>query len=160
MSREAKVMRELRSKVLAASPRDLGLTPTQEHPRVWGILMETGSPDGAVTLVAVLDGSASLYFSNGSGIIGAGEHAPVRRAAFKFISTAEAYVEDFSRTTEYPLPETSRVKFYLLTYSGIFTGDFEENLLGEGGHKLSTLFYAGHDVITEIRKKTEKRLPR
>lgn len=158
MSKNAEAMRELRKMVLAASPRDLGLTPTQEHPRIWGILMETGFPEGAVTLVALLDGSASLYFSNGGGIIGAGEHAPVRRAAIKFIGTAEAYVEDFNATTEYPLPDTGRVKFYLLTYSGIFTGDFDEHLLGEGGHKLSKLFYAGHDVITAIRK-VQERLP-
>lgn len=141
--------------VLATSPRDLGLTPTKEHPRIWGILMETGYPEAAVTLVALLDGSVSLYFSNGVGMIGAGEHAPVRRVAIRFIGTAESYVEAFNTTTEYPLPETGRVRFYLLTYSGILAGDFDENLLGEGGHKLSKLFYAGHDVITAIWEVTE-----
>lgn len=160
MSRNAEGSQELRRMVLTTSPRDIGVVPTKEHPRVWGVLMETRYPEAAATLVALLDGSVSLYFSNGGGMIGAGEHASVRREAIKFISTAEAYVEDFSRTTQYPLPETGRVKFYLLTFSGILTGDFDENLLGEGGHKLSKLFHAGHDVITEIRKKTERRMPR
>ena len=159
MSKDGEAIRELRSMVLATSPRDLGLTPTKEHQRIWGILMETGYPEGAATLVALLDGSVSLYFSNGGGMIGAGEHAPVRRAAFKFIGVAESYVEDFSRTTEHPLPETGRVRFYILTYSGILTGDVDENLLGEGRHKLSKLFYAGHDVITAIRE-VRKRLGR
>lgn len=152
MSRNAEGSQELRRMVLTTSPRDIGVTPTKEHPRVWGVLMETGYPEAAATLVALLDGSVSLYFSNGGGMIGAGEHASVRREAIKFISTAEPYVGDFTTTTEYPLPETGRVKFYLLTFSGILTGDFDEHLLGEGGHKLSKLFYAGHDVISAIRE--------
>ena len=155
MPKEAKPTLELRNMLLAKSPRDFGLTPTKEHPRIWGILMETGYPEAAVTLVAIVDGSVSLYFSNGGGILGAGGHASVRREALKFLSTAESSLEDFKTTTEYPLPETGRVKFYLLTYSGIFTGDYDEHLLGEGGHKLSKLFYAGHDVITAIRKVRE-----
>ena len=151
MSRDAEGTQGLRRMVLATSPRELGLTPTKEHPRVWGLLMETGYPEAAATLVALLDGTVSLYVSNGGGIIGVGEHGSVRRAAIKFIGAAEPYVEEFSKTTDYPLPDTGRVKFYLLTFSGILTGDFDENVLGEGRHKLSKLFYAGHDVISAIR---------
>ncbi|MDP3723941.1 MAG: hypothetical protein Q8R91_10705 [Candidatus Omnitrophota bacterium] len=145
--------------VLATTPRELGLTPTKKHPRVWGALMEIGYPEGVATLVALLEGSVSLYSSNGGGIIGAGEHGSVRRAAIKCIGAAEPYVEEFSNTTDYPLPDTGRVKFYLLTFSGILTGDFDEHLLGEGRHTLSKLFYAGHDVITAIRKVRERSPP-
>ncbi len=159
MSRNAEGSQELRRMVLTTSPRDIGVTPTKEHPRVWGVLMETGYPEAAATLVALLDGSVSLYFSNGGGIIGAGEHGSVRRAAIQFIGAAEPYVEEFSKTTEYPLPELGRVKFYILTFSGILTGDFDEHLLGEGKHELSKLFYAGHDVISTIRA-VEERLSR
>jgi len=158
MSRDAEGTQGLRRMVLATSPRELGLTPTKEHPRVWGLLMETGYPEAAATLVALLDGTVSLYVSNGGGIIGVGEHGSVRRAAIKFIGAAEPYVEEFQTTNEYPLPKVGRVKFYILTYSGVLTGEFDENLLGEDKHKLSKLFYAGHDVITAIRE-VEERLP-
>jgi hypothetical protein len=47
----------------------------------WAILMETGLADACYTLVAVADGSASLYFSNGGGIIGGGEHPEGAAAA-------------------------------------------------------------------------------
>ena len=152
-SRTAEEEPDLRSMFLARSPRDFGIVPTQEHPRIWAVLMEMGYAEGAATLLAVVDGSASIYTSTGGGVIGAGEHPSVRRRAMKFISIAEQYLDEFQKTSEYPLPGPGRTKFYLMTFSGTLTGDFDENALGEGRHKLSTLFYAGQDVISDIRAK-------
>ncbi len=56
-----------------------------------------------------------------------------------------------------PLPSIGRVIFYILTFSGAYTADADENELGEGKHHLSPLFYAGQDVITQIRLNTPKR---
>ena len=145
---------DLRSMFLTRSPHDFGIVPTQDHPRVWAVLMEMGSSEGTATLLAVVDGTVSLYTSTGGGIIGAGEHPSIRRRAMKFISTAEQYFEEFQKTNESPLPAPGRIKFYLMTFSGTFTGDFDENALGEGHHKLSKLFYAGHEVISAMREKT------
>jgi len=89
----------------------------------------------------------------GGGIIGAGEHPSVRQQAMKFISTAEQLLDEFQRTTEYPRPAPGRTRFYLRTFSGTFTGDFDEHALSEGHHKLSKLYAAGQDVISEIRRK-------
>ena len=72
----------------------------------------------------------------------------------EFLNTAEQYLGEFQKTSEYPLPGPGRAKFYLMPFSGTFTGDFDENALGEGRHKLSKLFYAGHKVISAIRERT------
>lgn len=71
--RTANPVLELRRRLLAARAAELGLVagaPTE----AWGVLMETAYPDAVVTLVALADGTTSLYFSNGGGIIGAGAH--------------------------------------------------------------------------------------
>jgi hypothetical protein len=45
---------------------------------ILALLMETGYPEAVATLVAVADGTSSLYFSNGGGFIGVGTPAGVR----------------------------------------------------------------------------------
>ena len=153
-SKNAEEILDLRGIFFTRSPRDFGIVPTQDHPRVWAILMDMGSAEGTATLLAVVDGTVSLYTSTGGGIIGAGEHPSVRRRAMTFISTAEQYFEEFKKTTNSSLPTPGRIRFYLMTFSGTLTGDFDENALGEGHHKLSKLFYAGHEVISAMREKT------
>lgn len=58
-------------------------------PAVWGILMETGYPQGIATLVSLADGTTSLYFSNGDGMIGGGQHANIAQASKAFVAAAE-----------------------------------------------------------------------
>jgi hypothetical protein len=130
------------------------LAPTAARPRVWGVLMETGYAEGGATLVVFAEGTTSLYFSNGGGIIGAGEHAIVRTASESFLSTAEANLAAFGAALATPPPEVGRVRFYLRTFQGTLGTEAKENDLGEGRHPLSPLFHAGHAVITAIRQST------
>ncbi|MBL4575724.1 MAG: hypothetical protein JKY51_06460 [Opitutaceae bacterium] len=66
----------MRNLVLNSNPDEM---PWLKGKKVWAVMMETGFPESAYTLIASADGSASIYFSNGGGIIGAGEHENVRR---------------------------------------------------------------------------------
>ena len=149
------VIRNLRNMVLALSPDQIGVAQSSEYPHVWGLLMETGYPQALVTLVSLADGTASLYFGHGGGVIGGGEHASVRQAVQAFIASAEGHQAELLPTSEFPLPNVGRVKFYLLTFSGVLTADADENDLGNGRHDLSDLFYAGHNVIAQLRQITE-----
>ena len=58
---------------------------------VLAVLMETGYPEAVATLAAVMDGSASLYFSNGGGIIGGGETPGPNAAARKLVAQAAEF---------------------------------------------------------------------
>lgn len=146
----------LREKILELSPKEINVSPSKEYPHVWGILMETGYPGAVATLVSLADGTVSLYLSSGGGVIGGGEHAKVRQAGKAFLQSAEHYRKDFKETNEYPMPDVGHVKFYILTYAGILTEDIGEDNLGNNKHLLSPLFYAGHDVLTELRKINSK----
>ena len=155
MQQPSEMTQALRAEVFAMTPAELGVAPSAEHPQVWGVLMETGDPEGTVTLLALLDGTVSLYFSIGGGFIGAGAHESVRREAFEFIGMAERYLDQLMSAQTFPLPAEGRVQFYVLTFDGPLTVEADEQQVGEGQHKLSTLFYAGHDVITAIRQQQE-----
>jgi hypothetical protein len=153
-SSPADMSRKLRQQALSVTASELNVAPTRDLPHVFGILMETAYPEAVVSLVAFTDGSTSLYFSGGGGIIGAGEHDSVRAALAPFFQTAEANMGSFTAANATPFPEPGRVRFYLRTYEGTLTAEADEDDLGEMRHPLSPLFHAGHDVITAVREAT------
>ena len=144
----------LRDQALRLSPNDIGAAPSAARPDVWGILMETGYATAAASLVAFADGSASLYFSNGGGIIGAGEHRPVRLAAEELLSSVQQHLPLFVPASSTPLPEVGRVCFYVRTFDGIRTAEASEDDLGHGRHPLSRVFHKGHAMISAMRGAT------
>ena len=114
--------------------------------------METGYPEAVASLVTITDGTTSLYFSTGGGIIGAGDHVSVREAADTFIAAADASVNAFVPASEHPFPSTGRVRFYVRTFDGLLTAEADEEDLGENRHHLSPLFHLGHAVIAAVRE--------
>jgi hypothetical protein len=146
----------LRQQVFSIKPADIGVS-AQPGNRVWGIVMETGYPDGVATVVALSDGTVSLYFSGGGGMIGLGEHDGPRRAAKELISSSPRYLDQAARTTTFPLPKVGQTRFFFLTFDGVFTVEAKEEDLGRGRLSLSPLFYEAQDVITEARLVDEQR---
>ncbi len=115
------------------------------------VLMETGYPEAVATLVAVSDGSASLYFSNGGGIIGSGEHPDGKNASMNFIGKSKDYLEYAEFTKKFPLPKKGNTRFYFVTSKGVKTIEVKEETLGNNRHKLSPLFHKGHDLIYAVQ---------
>ncbi|HEX5832139.1 MAG TPA: hypothetical protein VFY16_14245 [Gemmatimonadaceae bacterium] len=146
------IARQLREHALAVAAPDLDVAPAPGHTHVWGVLMETGYPEGVATLVCLADGATSLYFSNGGGVIGAGEHQRVRDAATRFIAMADACVAELEPTTTHPFPKAGRVRFYARTFHGLRTAEASEDELGAQPHPLSPVFLAGHAVVSAIRE--------
>jgi hypothetical protein len=148
------VIGKLRAKALAVTAAELSIEPTAERPHVWGLLMETGYPDAASTLVVFADGTTSLYFSGGGGIIGAGQHDSVRQAAERLLSAAEPLRGEFRPASDTGLPTDGQVRILLRTFTGTMAATATEHELGARTHRLSPLFFAAHGVITAIREST------
>jgi len=148
----AEVFRELRAQALQLKANDAGLKGS-----TFGLLMETGYPEAVVTLVALSDGTASLYFSNGGGIIGAGQHERPATAARSLVAFAAHNLGHLSKATDFPLPRPSHTRFYALTETGVLTAEVVETDLGENRHVLSPLFHAAHALIAEMREIEERR---
>ena len=153
----AATSRTLRDKALSVTAADLNLAPIEARPHVWGVLMDLGYPQAVATLAVFADGSASLYISTGGGVIGAGDHKPVREEAEKFLSVVETHVADFERAEETPYPKPGRVRFYVRTFQTTLTAEADEQELGQLRHKLGPVFHAGHAVITQMRLISERR---
>ena len=150
MSGAADVYVRLRQQLLQLTPDQLGDGTFADAP-ILALLMETGYPEAVATLVAVVDGSSSLYFSNGGGFIGAGSHPAVAEASRRWLETGEEFLSELSVIADPPLPAQGMTQFVAVTPRGLCGAIGVEEELGEDGHTLSPLFYAGQDVITQIR---------
>jgi hypothetical protein len=149
----ADVYTDLRIQVLQLDPDAMGHIEADQS-TVIAVLMETGYPEAIATLVAVSDGTSSLYFSNGGGIIGAGEHEPVRKVCGEFLALTQDYVSKSSLTDSFPLPKLGSVRCYLVTRAGVYSFESPEDDLGYDRHPCSPLFHKGHELISAIRENT------
>lgn len=134
----------------------LQLRTTGQPAGLVALLMETGYPETVATLVAVSDGTTSLYFSNGGGIIGAGEHDSVRSAASALLRLAAQHSSVMVETNEFPLPAVGRVRFYLITSGRVLAAEADEHDLGYNRAAMSPVFHQAHEVIAAVREHSPK----
>ena len=146
----------LRAKLLRAKPADFGLAATPELPRVWGAMMEMRIGAADVSLVVVAEGSTSLYFSTGGGVIGGGEHESVRAANRKLLGVIEKLFPAFV-AREVPVPVLiGAVSFAVFTYDGLRAARDTEERLRDKKSPLWPAYYIGQEIITALRLATEK----
>lgn len=143
----AEVYADLRRQVLEVTPEQIGVGDVP----IVALLMETGYREAVATLVAVADGTTSLYFSNGGGIIGAGAHETVAAANRRWLETGAEFLPQLAPLADPTPPAEGMTQFVAVTRGGLRGETAAETQLGEGGHPLAPLFHAGQDVITQIR---------
>ena len=145
----AEIYTDLRSRALAITQAELGELP--ETPSVLGVLMDTRYPEAVMTLVGLADGTTSLYFSNGGGMIGGGQHPRVAAATQRLVAVGARSLDLLSAASDFPLPPLGVTQLIAVTPTGNASAAGSEKDLGAGEHELSELFYAAQDVITELR---------
>jgi hypothetical protein len=115
------------------------------------VLMEIGFPTATATVVASSAGDGSLYLTSGGGVIGGIGHENVRTAAIEMVNTAATHQQTMTATTEFPYPAEGRVRFYVRTREAVYTAEASKEELSEKKDALWPLFYAGHQVLTQLR---------
>ena len=147
---------DLRGQVFSVTPDQIGLSGTQgEEP--FAIVMDLGMAEGTATLVAVIDGNASMYLSSGDGIIGGYGHENVRSAAIGFVRMGRDYVSRMDKAESFPLPKADYVRFYVLTNKGKYSAEEEIDKIESEKSDWGRLFFEGNKVITELRLTTEQK---
>lgn len=147
----AEIYEDLRQQIFELDPADVGIASTPDLPTVWGTMIDMGQPDGTATLLALADGTTSLYTSGGGGILGAGEHAHVAAATMSLLHVVERHLCLIPLTADRSLPVPGRVVIRALTYLGAHATEAAEADLAHRRHSLSPVFHAAHAVLTELR---------
>ena len=146
----AEVSAGLRRLALNLTAASLG-PAAPPNPPVIALLMESGMPSAAATLAGVADGTTSLYYSTGGGVIGAGNRPEIAAATHRWLQASGPFLEHLSPIGDPPLPAEGMVQFVAVTPGGLLGAVAPIAELGERRHALSPLFYAGHGVIAQIR---------
>jgi len=142
----------LRAKILNwKCPQASSSTPnTPGNP--CAVVMDWAVTPGVVTVVAVSDGSASIYYSSGGGSIGGGYARPaIRDAALHAVSIASKFLDSMQFIDNFPLPESGGVIFYIVTERGVFMAKASVRLLSTNRVPLSELGNSMQTIITEYR---------
>jgi hypothetical protein len=149
----------LRDRLLHSTAQQAGITPIRS---VWGVVMERGFAKGVATVVALADGTASMYLSNGGSAVGGGAYPPAHAAALKLCEQAADVLGETTPTHEFPAPAKGRVRFYVLTLEGVRVA--EDDLFArphDGGRDaLAPLVAAGDAVLDGLKEATSKGLIR
>ena len=147
----------LRDRILRTRPEELGFVADSDFPSVYGVVVDWPLDVEVASILALRDGSASLYTTSTFGIIGGGGHESVRAAAQECVRVAAGFLERSVSVIQYPLPPSTSVNFYLLTYSGVrhCVGDLAA--ISSGADPTRPLFGAAQDVLTQLRLVTESR---
>ncbi|MFL5322538.1 MAG: hypothetical protein ACJ790_22955, partial [Myxococcaceae bacterium] len=127
------------------------LVSSSEPGRPWGVILETGYPEGSFTLVALADGNASVYFSGGGGFIGGAAQPDIREAAIACVQLAGEGIPAFAPATDRRLPAPGETLIYALTDGGMLVAAAPEVELGEKRHPLWPVFHAAHAIIAGYR---------
>lgn len=121
-----------------------------ENSSVVAVLLDWGQPNGCATIAAMADGTTSLYTSTGGGVIGAGAHAPVREANRRLMLAAQEHLEEFSPTTEAPIPADGRLAVIIRTTEGLRRAEVSYADLVDRRARGQAVFDAANDVTTAI----------
>jgi hypothetical protein len=148
--------KELRLMMLRMPPQDLGVSPTKQFPRVYGVLMDWPIGVQTATIFSTSTGSASLYTTSTFGIIGGEGQASVRTASATFVKAADRFYDVAAPISEYPYPAVDKIRFYLLTFHGVRVIETDMVSVTRGAGPYAELFGLGQAVMTELRISTEK----
>jgi hypothetical protein len=142
----------LRNQILKLNREKIGLSAPAKPTEPWAAVMDWGVMNGTATVVAIADGTASIYLSSGGGSIGGGQsHDSIRKAAQKMVSVAAEFQPQMPATDTYPLPQSGQVTFYVLTDAGVFTASAPQEDLSSHRHPLGKLGDAAQEIITQYR---------
>ncbi len=143
----------LRQQILALDPTQIGMAASSGHPRVYAGLMEMGLGADVATLVVVADGTTSLYWSTGGGIIGVGFHEPVKGPSRDFLAALERHVDELGPDPTGETPTGGIIHVRALTFDrGHLLAAGPEGDFAEKRNPLWEVFFAGHALIAVIRQ--------
>lgn len=146
----------LRNMALTTPVEALGFSADAEYPEVYGVLVDWPIDKKTVaSILAMRNGTSSLYTTTSFGVIGGEMHASTRQAAERCVRVAADCLASSEHVADYPLPAKGRVHFYLLTYNGVRLCTSAEAGLVRGADPLGVLFNAAQVLMAQLRRQTQ-----
>ncbi len=112
--------------------------------------------DLQATIVVIADGAVSMYYNNGGGVIGSGEHDHIRERGRQVLALAESIVDQIEPVaTTLPDTEIGHMRMTLVTDSGLRSESAHIDTLAMETHDLHRVADGVQDLITMISDQSE-----
>jgi hypothetical protein len=117
------------------------------------VLMDWHVGSGWASVLAAVDGTASIYLSSGGGHLGGGQrHASIRDAAHLAIESATGLLSYFNVCDSTPLPDPGTVHFYVKKGNELLFARASEEKLSQGSDPLLQLGNIMQMIVTNYRQ--------
>lgn len=111
----------LRNQAFSILPSDLNLILEPKQHQVYAAIVDMPIAGKMATLVCMFDGTTSLYFSHGGGILGSGQkHELIRKTAGDFLFSCGQVIPFMQPTKDFSLPLGKETVVYLKCGEGVF----------------------------------------
>jgi len=125
------------------------------------VLMDWHVTNGTVTVLAAVDGTASMYLSSGGGFIGGGQSCPeLRQAAQRAVEIATGLKSRFQKTENLNLPARENVALFIVTDDGAYTAVVSEAEIRSCKSPFAALGGAMQAIVTGYRLRQQKGSPK
>lgn len=140
--------REMRERFLTRPASEWKIEPSAENPAVYGVLMEWEAEGVTFTITSFCEGTASVYDTLGSVMIGGHTNEVINAAARALVKAAGEFHAKASPAHEFPDPGPERVQFYLLTFEGVRVLRDALEPVTDGRSRYAPLFQHGWSIFT------------
>jgi hypothetical protein len=150
-----KLYQTTRARALRLTRADLDVATPKNPAAPYGVLVEIGKHQ--VTFVALVDGTASIYFTNGTGRLGTND--ALRKAARDVLALAAKVELKKNAPSHFPFPAADWVHFYVLTDRGVFLVELPRDyiLFDKDRSDPRTRLYFAALEIDKLHGRNEKR---
>ena len=151
----AQIYQELRHQAFGVTAESLGVHSGDDQ--ILGVIIESGIAGTVVTLVALVDGTISMYLPTGPIIIGSGEWPEARKAGANAIECGRHFAPEMRLVSDFNHPTEGSICFFVLGTEGVRSHmDTVEHLV-DPFNPYNPFFLAANQLLTEVRLATERK---
>ena len=142
----------LRQQVLDSKP-DENVKMLMDGKPIYAAIVDMDMDKAVATLACFIDGTTSLYFSNGGGQLGLGQaHEEVRNATVAFLRSSEQILDKMEIATDFSLPANNNHIVYLVSENSIYKYEIDLDMLESASREINFLFFLYQNVLNKIRE--------
>lgn len=147
----SKLYTNLRETVLTLAKKDKSKKLAATENGLVAVMMEMTSKEGMAFVMALVDGGASIYFSNGGGISGTKGHALLVQQVKNNLDSFEEHKNLLAPLEKSDHPGLDSVKFYYIGQQETLVAEATMADLESRASDLWPLYWQGHELIAVIR---------
>lgn len=136
---------------LEIKSQDIGITLDNDE-QIYAAIADLPISKGLVTLVCVFDGTVSLYYQNGSEMLGmCQKYEEVKKAGMSFLFSAGQTLQFLKLADNFNLPKGNKACVYLKTKNNTYKVEFDMSNTQEEEKHIQFLNFLIQNTMNAIR---------